>query len=288
VITASDLRHPRRMLARIRRHVSAYRIQRAAERQFRDIRRSQVSRCWCGGEIGPFRWHSSYGICRSCRCYVNVRPPLPEELANVYSFDRYWHERMRFKRFPTLAERVENDRADGRLARWIAAIDAHSPRRGRIVEVGCAHGVLLAEMSQRGWECLGVEIDPEVAEWTRTHTGVEVRSGIFPGIDLPQCDVFACFDVIEHAPRPDEFLRAAARLLSPGGIAVIQTPVDRHDRHRDAPPFEKLELLFDDVEHFWIFSVESMNRLADAAGLEIVAEEQGVIERDITVLRAKA
>jgi 2-polyprenyl-3-methyl-5-hydroxy-6-metoxy-1,4-benzoquinol methylase len=247
------------------------------------LRRGTCNRCWCGGSLRSFKWHSSYGVCDQCGCYVNRRPPLPGELAKLYAFENYWHYRQQLKGFPTIENRSIQDQTDGRLYRWLDLVEKYGSSKGRVIEIGCAHGTLLAELKLRGYECLGVEVDEESAAWTRNHTGVEMRAGIFPGVELPACDIFMAFDVIEHSLHPDQFMLEAGRLLTPGGVAIIQTPVDRHETER--PFMQWFTPIFDDVEHLFLFTFESIHKLAVTAGLEIVGEAHGVLDMDITIFR---
>ena len=156
-----------------------------AERLFRDIRRDERDRCWCGGELLPFKWHHSYGVCAKCGCYVNRHPPLSEELKRLYSFDLYWHTRQKLKGHPAIEHRPINDRSDGRVGYWLGLIQRYGPSAGQVVEVGCGHGVLLAELKARGYECVGIEPDELTAEWTKQNMGLDVRPGFFPGVELP-------------------------------------------------------------------------------------------------------
>src|SRR2546425_4673979 len=102
------LLHPVRSASSLYRaacqRVSCHIHRRLAERQIRQmsIRRGQVDRCWCGGELLPFKWHASYGVCRNCRTYVNRRPPVVEELEGLYSLSLYWRTIQRLKGYPTI------------------------------------------------------------------------------------------------------------------------------------------------------------------------------------------
>ncbi len=260
--------HPVRSARSLYRRLNSVVAQRRAERPFRQLRRAQRDRCWCGGELLPFKWHASFKVCARCGSYVNWRPPMPEELERLYSIDLYWRTRQRLKGIPTIEDRAALYRADGRLDQWLGLVAKYGPSGGRVIEVGCAPGVLLEELSARGYDCLGVEISPDVAEWLRRTTGIEIRSGAFPGIELPQCDLFLSFDVWEHSYAPQDFLREVARCLRPGGVAIIQTAVERYDY---TPPFGVRQDMFDDVEHLFLFTDRAIEALAREAGLEIVS-----------------
>ena len=253
-----------------------------AERQFRNIRRWRCDRCWCGGELLPFKWQPSYGVCAECGCYVNRRPPFPEELKRIYSFDLYWHKRAQLKGHPTIECRAANDRSDGRVQYWLDLIERCCKSVGWVVEVGCGSGVLLAELKTRGYKCIGVEPDEKTADWASENMKLDVRQGFFPNVDLPKCDLFLAFDVIEHSPDPKSFMMGVAELLNPGGIAIMQMPIDRYDYQ---PPFgEMFDAVFDDLEHLYIFTTESINRLQDIAGLLTIAEERWRLAHEIVIL----
>jgi len=78
-------------------------------------------------------------------------------------------------------------------------------------------------------------------------------------------------------------LKSAAQLLNPGGLAIIQTPIDRYDYQ---PPFgEMFDKVFDDLEHLYIFNMESLRRLSRMAGLVAIAEERWRLAHEIVVLK---
>ena len=278
--------HPIRSARALYYLATTFAVRRWAENKI-GLRRGRREVCWCGGDLRPFEYHSNYGVCKQCGCYVARRPPLPEDLSRLYGFENYWHYRQPLKGCPPIEGRSAQDRSDGRLERWLSVIETYGASRRRVIEIGCAHGTLLGELKRRGYDCLGVEVDEKTAAWTRENVRVDMRAGIFPGIVLPPCEIFLAFDVLEHALYPDQFLIEAARLLTPGGVAIIQTPIDRHESER---PFadQNFENVFDDAEHLFLFTIESMRKLAQVANLEIIGEAHGVIGMDITIFRKPA
>ncbi|MHB0870860.1 MAG: class I SAM-dependent methyltransferase [Chloroflexota bacterium] len=185
--------------------------------------------------------------------------------------------------YPPIELRTQNDLADGRVGYWLNLVDRFGPRRGRVIEVGCAHGALLAKLRSHGYECIGVEPDPETAEWVRNDKGLDIRAGLFPDVELPNCDLFLAFDVWEHGPDPLAFLQGASKLLNAGGIAIIQTPIDRY---RTEPPFgDKFRPAFEDTEHLFLFTDTAVERLAERSGLVVVdATERLWLHHEVCVL----
>jgi len=232
------------------------------------IARERRNQCWCGGCLRSFEWHPSYGVCASCGTYVNKIPPAQKGLEKFYSLGNYWLARQALKKLPTIGDRAGLYRADGRLQLWLDLIAKYSPATGHVIEIGCAPGVLLTELQARGYSCTGVEISDDVAVWMRDSTGLDIRSGFFPGVELPKCDLFLAFDVLEHSPCPVEFLKNAAAHLSSNGVAIIQTAIDRYDYQ---PPFGVRFDMFDDLEHLFLFTDQAIRALAKEADLEIVS-----------------
>ena len=215
----------------------------------------------------PVEWHSSYGECVDCGCYVNRRPPVDEELSGLYAYDPYWQVRQKARGYPTIEKRGELYRTDGRLEYWLRLVERFAPAPHRVVEIGCAPGALLYELTKRGYGCIGVEAHDSVGRWLRERLGLDVRVGLFPDVSLPPCDVFLALDVLEHTADPDRFLKEAARLLDDGGIAIIQTPIAFQG---DRQPFADNPEWFDDVEHLVLLSDRGMAAVASRAGLKVI------------------
>lgn len=271
---------PERARFALRRYIRRF----SEAKQFRDLEREHRDHCWCGGRLGPFEWHRSYGVCQECGTYVNRRPLRPDQLNRLYSFDLYWHQRQQSKGYPTIEHRSAHDRSDGRVDYWLKLIEQYGPGSGRVIEVGCAHGVLLTELHNHGFDGIGVEPDEQTARWARESLNLDIRSGLFPSVELPSCNLFLAFDVLEHSHAPLEFFRRIAELLLPNGIAILQTPVDRYDF---CPPFgERFEAAFDDLEHLYLFTDKSICKLAQASGLEVVSlKERLWLHHEICILR---
>lgn len=234
------------------------------------IARVERTHCWCGTSVGAATPFEDYRRCTNCGSYVNVHPPAPHEMKRIYSFGAYWQRRQALKGHPTIEDRSANDVRDGRVDFWLGFIEKFQHPPGRVIEVGCAHGILLQKLRAAGYECIGVEPDAKTARWTASRTQLDIRAGFFPGPDLPDCNLFLAFDVIEHTPDPLAFIGEAARLLRPGGIIILQTPIDRYAYD---PPFgEKATAAFDSVEHLFLFSNQAMQQLARRTGLEVVDE----------------
>ncbi len=155
-----------------------------------------------------------YDVVRCCRCgLVFVWPqPTPEDLEAVYASGAY---------------HAEMDEAERR--RWaerrLDEIERLVPPSGRLLDVGCSRGYLLEAARARGWQVVGVELNPRSVELARSR-GLEVHCGQLADAPLaPESfDVVTAFDVIEHLRSPRAFLAQVHRLLRPDGLLVLTTP----------------------------------------------------------------
>ncbi|OGK81128.1 MAG: hypothetical protein A2X52_10815 [Candidatus Rokubacteria bacterium GWC2_70_16] len=132
----------------------------------------------------------------------------------------------------------------------------------RIVDIGCAHGFFLAAARERGWTGYGVDISADAVRYARDTLGLAVLRGDIEqaGLEPGSFDAVALVGTIEHLPDPLRTLRAAARLLRPGGHLLITTlDVEGALRHYEWKP----------PEHLYYFSFRTLAALVRAAGLDV-------------------
>lgn len=95
--------------------------------------------------------------------------------------------------------------------------------RGRLLEIGCAHGFFL-ELARSHWEVRGIDVSAEAVAHARS-LGLDAIAGEF--LTLPEepgeYDLICLWDTLEHLERPIETLEKAARSLKPGGTLVLTT-----------------------------------------------------------------
>ncbi|MEI2731924.1 MAG: methyltransferase domain-containing protein [Dermatophilaceae bacterium] len=122
------------------------------------------------------------------------------------------------------------DQAPGieRLRQW--ALRAAAPRLGAVaVDVGCGTGTVLAELSRLvgpAGASVGVEPDPVLRELALSrHAGVPLTILAGTADRLPvaddSVDVLYCERVLQHVPDVEAAVAEFARVLRPGGIAVV-------------------------------------------------------------------
>ena len=166
----------------------------------------------------PLHLEGSFQMVRCSSCqfiFLNPRPTmeslhqfyqqyLPEEEASIES----WEKMMKpvFHRAADLLRRYR--------------------RNGRLLDVGAGFGFFLAEMKNRGWEAVGVEISQKALDYARNVLGLTIHPGPLEKVGFPDnhFDAVTGFYVIEHLPLPKAFLRECHRILKPGGFLLLRYP----------------------------------------------------------------
>lgn len=96
---------------------------------------------------------------------------------------------------------------------------------GRLLDVGCWTGSLLAAARDRGWEPHGVEPSTWAAD-RASRRGLDVRVGELEDVtdDAGPFRLIALCDVIEHLEDPSAAIARVSRLLGPDGALLLTLP----------------------------------------------------------------
>ncbi|MDE3022274.1 MAG: class I SAM-dependent methyltransferase [Pseudomonadota bacterium] len=95
----------------------------------------------------------------------------------------------------------------------------------KLLDVGCSSGALLSIAKNCGFEVFGVEPASDPAK-TSQSKGFNVFHGFLREAHYPDYsfDVIVLFEIIEHVITPLQLIKECERILSPGGIILINTP----------------------------------------------------------------
>jgi SAM-dependent methyltransferase len=225
------------------------------------------------GSTGPYRVY----WCDACRHGALLPRPTPEEVAAAYRVDYYTHkDRTDGGSRLALADRVRVHlawRADQGttltpevVARWVRA-------SGRVCDLGCGHGRLLAGVAQRGLDVVGVEPDPVAREVARG-LGLTVLEGTAEALPeaLPRGDVDLVLlsHSLEHCREPVVAMRNVTSLLRPGGVAIVEVPNNEAVGAREAGAMWPW---LDVPRHLSFFTGHSLRRLCGEVGLVPLATD---------------
>jgi SAM-dependent methyltransferase len=142
------------------------------------------------------------------------------------------------------------------------------PAPGQALDIGAAGGGNTRVLRSHGWQALALEYAPVAAQIARER-GIDVIRA--DARELPvgsqTCDLVTAFDVLEHIEEDHLAAAEIARVLKPGGVALIAVPCDmslwsahdeavghvrRYTRETLAETVRKADL---DIESLWSWNV---------------------------------
>ena len=200
--------------------------------------------------------HGRILSCNACGFRFRQVRSHPEEMAELYR---------------KMDARIYELEKDGRLAtakRHFAILRRHTTRKtGKLLDVGCASGLFLAEARRHGWSITGIEPSETLYEKARDLLGpkVELQRTILEKTDFRPAsfDVITMWDVLEHVPDPLLCLKSCAKLLKPDGVLLLNVPDIESIEARLLG--RKWPLLL--AEHLNYFNRRSLRLAGERAGL---------------------
>lgn len=180
----------------------------------------------CGLGLDPARGFTvngrRYARCRGCDAHVATPLPEPGDLEVFY--------REKYHAIFGAAEFIPQRCAMLRL------LLERLPRRppGRLLDVGCGAGHLLALARDLGWDVAGVDPSAAACAIARREYRLRVQAATLEAAGLPgaSVDVVTMVNVLDQAPDPLRLLEATRRVLRPGGLLMTRIP--NGDFHRAA------------------------------------------------------
>lgn len=158
------------------------------------------------------------------------------------------------------SEESPPDYIRARIDKIFRVLDTNEIRPRRVLEVGAAGGLLLAEMHDRyGAECLGIEPSASAVEFARgARDGIEMRQGV--ASELPE-DQTGHFDLVIAKGvfcwiGREELLRSIAeldRVLAEGGYLLIVDYLPEYPTKNRNTHVEDEEIFCYKIDHAKIF-----------------------------------
>lgn len=153
----------------------------------------------------------------------------------------------------------------------VKMINSMSNSKGRILDIGCGTGDLLAACERDGWKITGVE----PSEKARALAGKKISSeqSIVSDIeslsDNPKdrYDVITMFHVLEHVPNLIEYVGRLKLMLADEGCLIIAVP---NYESYDAAYYKEFWAAYDVPRHLWHFTQESIHHIFGSNGFVII------------------
>ncbi|MFL5300177.1 MAG: class I SAM-dependent methyltransferase [Anaeromyxobacteraceae bacterium] len=208
------------------------------------------------------------------RCGLDVTTPAPDAAAMGAYYPPSYYGRPGARRFPLAVEEVQ------RLLyrRRVRQVERLAGGRGRVLDIGCGPGLLLEAFRRRGWEVHGTELSDTAAARARS-IGIPVQVGALDAWPWPDghFDAVTLWHVLEHWADPATVLAQVARLLRPGGAAMVAVP---NFGSIEAQLTRDGWFHLDVPRHLVHFTPGSLERALAAAGLVVQRRSFGALEYD--------
>lgn len=236
--------------------------------EYRRLRRvTSDCRSWpSGGRLG---------VCPACGA---VQKPVDDafraEIIDIYSAYAIYHQ-------AEGEEQAVFEKASGqpvsRSAKILANLQMHVGLQtvGRMLDVGCGNGATIRAFGKIApkWTKVGTEFDAKYRAEVESIPATEpLHVGSVSAVP-GKFDVITLIHVLEHLVSPIDTLIELRDKLLPRGLLLIQVP------HHLANPFELLI-----ADHRSHFSTNSLARVLEAAGYEIVLLAEDWIPKELSVV----
>lgn len=144
------------------------------------------------------------------------------------------------------------------LDRYLASsVGLQNSARPRVADLGCGCGMTAVRLADK-YDVVGLDMSDSAIDFCKQR-GVSVLKGFLPD-SIPfedgSFDAVLMLDVLEHVERDADSVRAAARLLRPGGVMICTSPAyqwlwttrDQHHHHYRRYTRKSFQSLFETNE----------------------------------------
>ena len=153
--------------------------------------------------------------------------------------------------------------------KYLELILKHKLMGRRLLDIGCATGVFLAEAKTSGFKPFGIDASSYAVTQAQKVFNSQVKLGILSTVKFPprSFDLITMFDVFEHLHDPIQDLDRCHRLLENNGLLVINTgntnsflaKLEGHNWHFFIPP-----------QHLYFYSTANLKALLRAHGFRVL------------------
>ena len=202
--------------------------------------------------------------CAQCGLVFTNPIPRPEYLSGYYDSPDY------------LSHTASNQGLYGWIYRQLRNINlAYKYRiierfknKGNALDIGQGTGEFLYYLRQKGWEVTGIEPNQQAREFAAVNYGLKVYGEeSISEIPAGSFDLITMWHVLEHVPNLRQRMTDVFRLVRHDGFLIIAVP------NLDSPDFDfygEYWAALDVPRHLYHFSNQSMRRLLETSGLEVL------------------
>lgn len=232
----------------------------------------------------PLRELSYFSIlnCNNCNLVFSNLLDHPTQIDSGYECDYFSKYDLSFKDNPKIRT----------FRQALAILDKIKPKKGALLDFGCAEGNFLMLAKQKGWKVYGLDLS-KFATSIAKKRGLNVFNKTIQQAKFKNesFDVITLWDVIEHLSNADEIFAEFRRILKKDGLLIIRTPNEKSIFHLIARlsyilSFKLIKSLLKSIyhtDHLYYFSKQTLALLLRKNGFEI----KKIIMNDQTMMSYK-
>lgn len=195
--------------------------------------------------------------CHNCELtLINPRPSLSDITAGYDASYSAGYTKKATKKKRRASHRVKRLKKEYKIS-------------GRWLDVGCSAGFVVEAAACNGFQAFGVDIEKAGIEYGQKTLHLEnLAEGTLSEQDYPSAHFHAisAYDVLEHVPDLNNFLKELKRILHPKGVLDLGTPDIGHWR---VPKILSHWNELKPSEHLYYFNKGTLNQLLDKNELRI-------------------
>jgi 2-polyprenyl-3-methyl-5-hydroxy-6-metoxy-1,4-benzoquinol methylase len=211
--------------------------------------------------------------CEACDFVRAADLPPPEELASLYGAEYFQGDEY--------ADYL-GDREVHRLnfRRRLERITAVAGRPKSVYEIGCAYGLWLQTVTERGIRAAGIDIASAAVRHARETLKLDATAGSFEEAPIApgEFQAFCMWDTLEHLGHPERLVARISRLLPDGGWFFATTgDIGSRTARRQGEHWR----LIHPPTHLQYFSRDTVSRFLARHGLRAVHIESAPMCRSL-------
>lgn len=225
---------------------------------------------------------TSFGVmqCESCACRFTENPPNQNEIGQYYESEVYISHSDTQKGLINRLYHLVRKRS---LIRKRKLVELHTKEnviqevskaspQSTILDIGCGTGAFLNEMQKNGWQTIGLEPDEKARKIANEkYQVVAAHPEKLFTLTSDAVDAVSMWHVLEHVHEVHRYLAKIRELLKENGILIIAVP---NYTSFDATYYQEKWAAYDVPRHLYHFSPQSMQRLLQEHGFEILSYQK--------------
>lgn len=203
----------------------------------------------------PDRIHGTIVKCVKCGLVRTLETIDPDKLKSLYQKSSFTYQNL-----------VNNlQRSYGRI---LQDASSHSVK-GTFLEIGCGNGFMLGEAKKIGFKkVIGIEPSIEAVKQSTS----EIKNSIIVNIlkagivRRNSVDLITAFQVFDHIPNPNTFLKICHSILKPNGVLLLMN----HDVEALSARLLGEKSPIFDIEHTYLYNQKTIAGMVEKNGFSII------------------